>query len=210
MQTQRGWASCCLVLVFGRSGSPVLPRVRAVSDYVWTTAPGDAPAVLRLSRPLHRSEDAVSPPFVAWIWQVLDRQPRVSLPQEADDLGFREPLLHRPSLFAGPDSKPKRYSEVGGRRSLLVSFGTSLEDQAARLIEGARPRILFIDPHRQLGESGSASAKAGRSIVPGPSAHGEVPSGDEDVVTGHAVLSRAEQIRSAPSSPRSTRSRPSQ
>jgi hypothetical protein len=30
--------------------------------------------------------------------QVLDGYARVGLPQEADDLRFREPLLHRPTL----------------------------------------------------------------------------------------------------------------
>ena len=41
------------MLVFGRSSSPVLPRVRAVLDYVWTTVPGEAPmpAPLRLLDP---------------------------------------------------------------------------------------------------------------------------------------------------------------
>jgi hypothetical protein len=33
--------SCCLVLVSGLSSSPVLPRVRALLDYVRTTAAGD-------------------------------------------------------------------------------------------------------------------------------------------------------------------------
>ena len=41
LQIQRGCESCCLVLVFGLSSSPVLPRVRAVLDYVRTTAAGD-------------------------------------------------------------------------------------------------------------------------------------------------------------------------
>src|SRR5690606_41421665 len=31
--------------------------------------------------------------------QILHRQPRISLAQEADDLLFREPLLHRPIPF---------------------------------------------------------------------------------------------------------------
>jgi hypothetical protein len=37
LQIQRGWASCWPVLVFGRSSSPVLPRLWALLDYVWTT-----------------------------------------------------------------------------------------------------------------------------------------------------------------------------
>jgi hypothetical protein len=44
LQIQQGrWASCFLVLVFGRSSSTALPRVWAVLDYVWTTEAGDAP-----------------------------------------------------------------------------------------------------------------------------------------------------------------------
>ena len=39
LQIQRGRESCCLVLVSGRSSSPVLPGVWAVLDYVWTTEP---------------------------------------------------------------------------------------------------------------------------------------------------------------------------
>ena len=38
LQIQRGRASCCLELVYGLSSSPVLARVRALLDYVWTTA----------------------------------------------------------------------------------------------------------------------------------------------------------------------------
>ena len=41
LQIQRGCESCCLVLVSGLSSSPVLPRVRALLDYVRTTAAGD-------------------------------------------------------------------------------------------------------------------------------------------------------------------------
>src|SRR5687767_13663704 len=44
LQIQRGCESCCLVLVFGLSSSPVLPPVRAVLDYVRTTAPALLPA----------------------------------------------------------------------------------------------------------------------------------------------------------------------
>jgi hypothetical protein len=33
--------------------------------------------------------------------KVSHRQLRIGLPQEADDLGFREPLLHGPSLSLG-------------------------------------------------------------------------------------------------------------
>jgi hypothetical protein len=40
LQIQRSRESCCLVLVFGLSSSPVLPPVRALLDYVWTTVPG--------------------------------------------------------------------------------------------------------------------------------------------------------------------------
>jgi hypothetical protein len=36
LQIQRGRESCCLVLVSGLSSSPVLPRVRALLDYVRT------------------------------------------------------------------------------------------------------------------------------------------------------------------------------
>jgi len=39
LQIQRGDESCCLVLVSGLSSSPVLPRVRALLDYVWPTVP---------------------------------------------------------------------------------------------------------------------------------------------------------------------------
>jgi hypothetical protein len=57
LQIQRSRESCCLVLVFGRSSSPVLPRVGALLDYVRTTASGlaappsaTAQNVARLSR----------------------------------------------------------------------------------------------------------------------------------------------------------------
>jgi hypothetical protein len=39
LQIQQRRESCCLVLVFGLSSSPVLARVRALLDYVWTTVP---------------------------------------------------------------------------------------------------------------------------------------------------------------------------
>ena len=40
----------------------------------------------------------------------------VGLPHEADDLGsVNRSFIVRP--FAAPDSKPKRYSEVGGRHT---------------------------------------------------------------------------------------------
>jgi hypothetical protein len=51
LQIERGRASCCLVLVFGRSSSPALPRVWALLDYVWTTAPGDFLPSGRCCRP---------------------------------------------------------------------------------------------------------------------------------------------------------------
>ena len=41
-----GSSSCGLVLVFGLSSSPVLPRVRALLDYVRTTAAGSCPPAL--------------------------------------------------------------------------------------------------------------------------------------------------------------------
>jgi hypothetical protein len=41
LQIQRGRESCCLVLVSGLSSSPVLLRIRALLDYVRTTAAGD-------------------------------------------------------------------------------------------------------------------------------------------------------------------------
>jgi hypothetical protein len=50
--------------------------------------------------------------------EVLDRDAGIGLPQEPHDLRFREPLLHRPTLSARPDSKPKRYSDRGGRHPL--------------------------------------------------------------------------------------------
>src|SRR5688572_25750965 len=43
LQIPRGCESCCLVLVFGPSSSPVLPRVRALLDYIWTTTFGRPP-----------------------------------------------------------------------------------------------------------------------------------------------------------------------
>jgi hypothetical protein len=47
LQIQRGRASCCLVLVSGPSSSPVLPGVRAILDYVRTTAAGyPSPAIV--------------------------------------------------------------------------------------------------------------------------------------------------------------------
>lgn len=57
MQIQRGRESCCFVLVFGLSSSPVLPGVRAVLDYVRTTAAADC-RLPRSGRPRQLSRQA--------------------------------------------------------------------------------------------------------------------------------------------------------
>ncbi len=73
--------------------------------------------------------------------QVLHRHPRIGLPQEPHNLCFREPLLHCPTLSARPDSKPKRYSEWGGRheqakvdRRQITSFATTIFTEQAENI----------------------------------------------------------------------------
>ena len=61
LQIQRGRELCCLVLDFGLSGSTVLPRVRALLDYVRTAVPVIAPAAILPLSPSARRLPAEHP-----------------------------------------------------------------------------------------------------------------------------------------------------
>src|SRR5215210_4590098 len=69
--------------------------------------------------------------------EVLHRQPRIGLPQEAHDLGFREPLLHRPSLSLGRTlnrNATQKWGDVTGRLTSSQSQLPTPKRQNRRLI----------------------------------------------------------------------------
>ena len=121
--------------------------------------------------------------------EVVHRQPRIGLPQEPHDLRFRRSS----DPVARPNSKPKRYSESGGRQSRwrneagrrsamsgrflatsLISVGTG---DLARLVGSAEGRLSWQSSRRRShGGTGLAypfhgtarrSARVGREVKRG-------------------------------------------